>query len=314
MFVCVSLNPAVDKRLTLGALRVGKVNRACKAHAAPGGKAAHVAMVLRTLGAEPLWLGFAGGETGATLVEGLRKMDIQVHAVPVAGSTRTNLEIIDDETKVTEVLEPGPKVSNEELQEYQQSFERILATRAEAATVTLSGSLPPGVPTDFYATLIASAHRHGSRVLLDASGEPLKSGLEACPDFVKPNQEEAEWLSGSIIQGPVSAGDVLKEFLGMGAAAGAISLGADGLVWRSKSAEQALIARGPRQVSRSCVGSGDASLAGFAFAASQELPPVEALRLAAACGVANCLADSPGRALAADIARMKEQITVETLQ
>ena len=66
MFLCVSLNPAVDKRLRLERLQVGGVNRVNEAIPAPGGKAAHVAMTLKTLGADPLWLGFAGGATGNT--------------------------------------------------------------------------------------------------------------------------------------------------------------------------------------------------------------------------------------------------------
>src|SRR3974390_1638404 len=267
MLVCVSLNPAVDKRLTLGVLQVGKVNRACRAEAAPGGKAAHVAMVLRTLGAEPLWLGFAGGATGESLVEGLRKMEIQVESITVAGSTRTNLEICDDGANVTEILEPGPYIMPEELHRFEERFEEILARSTETATVTLSGSLPQGVPTGCYAKLIALAHKHRSRVFLDTSGEPLKLGLTACPDFVKPNREEAEWLRGSIIQGPRSAVEVLPELLQIGAGAAAISLGSDGMVWRSKKEERALMAWVPQQEAQSCLGRGDASLAGFAFAA-----------------------------------------------
>ena len=72
MFLCVSLNPAMDKRLRLERLRLGDVNRATEDAPAPGGKAAHVAMVLKTLGADPVWLGFAGGATGKALIDGLR--------------------------------------------------------------------------------------------------------------------------------------------------------------------------------------------------------------------------------------------------
>lgn len=313
MFLCVSLNPAVDKRLTMRALEVGKVNRACKAEGAPGGKAAHVAMVLKTLGAEPRWLGFAGGATGTAVVEGLREMGIGVETVAIAGETRTNLEIIEDEERVTEILEPGPLVSREELGQFGERLERILAKSGENATVAFSGSLPAGAPSDTYATLIGVARKYRSRVLLDTSGEALKAGLAAGPDFVKPNQEEAEWLSGERIEDARSAGVVLKKILRAGAGAAAISLGADGLVWQSGKEQQALFARIPRQASRFCVGSGDATLAGFAFAAQQGLLPVEALRLAAACGVANCLADGPGRARAGDIARLKDEISVETL-
>jgi 1-phosphofructokinase family hexose kinase len=313
MFLCVSMNAAVDWRLKLPRLQPGAVNRVTEASAAPGGKAAHVAMVLQTLGANPTWLGFAGGTTGKVLVEGLREMGIHAEAVPTAGLTRMNLEIIDESGTVTEVLEPGPCVSRPELQSMEETFERLLAGLTEDATVLLSGSLPPGVPRDYYATLISRAHKHGSRAFLDTSGEPLKLALRERPDFVKPNQEEAESLTGSPIQGPPSAGNTLHLILQAGAAAVAISLGAQGLLFRSARDGDSLFARVPEQPAQSCVGSGDATLAGFAFAAAQGLDAAESLRLAAACGAANCLADGPGRARSADIMRLKEEIRIEKL-
>ena len=313
MFLCVSMNPAVDWRLKLPRLQPGAVNRVTGASAAPGGKATHVAMVLQTLGAKPTWLGFAGGTTGKVLVEGLREIGIRVEAVPTAGSTRMNLEIIDESGTVTEVLEPGPCVSRSELQSIEETFERLLAGHTENATVLLSGSLPPGVPRDYYATMISQAHKRRNRVFLDTSGEPLKFALREHPDFVKPNQEEAEWLTGTSIQGSSSAGNALQQILHSGAAAGAISLGAKGLAFRSARDSEAFFARVPEQPAQSCVGSGDATLAGFAFAAVHGLDAAESLRLAAACGAANCLADGPGRARAADIARLKQQIRIEKL-
>jgi 1-phosphofructokinase family hexose kinase len=313
MFVCVSLNPGLDKRLALRALQVGKVNRVISVEAAPGGKAAHVAMVLRTLGASPVWLGFAGGASGEALLAGLRSLEIQVAPTAIAGVTRTNLEIVEDDARVTEVLEPGPTIAPQELERFEQVFARTLEKSAEPPVVVLSGSLPPGVPSDYYATLIRLAGARGSRVLLDTSGAALKAGLAAKPDLVKPNQHEAESLTDCTITDTACAGGALKRVLDMGARAAAISLGAEGLVWRAATDERTLVARVPKQASRSCVGSGDATLAGFAYAAWRGLPPVETLRLAAACGVANCLADAPGRARAIDIARLKDEIHVGPL-
>jgi 1-phosphofructokinase family hexose kinase len=313
MFLCVSMNPAVDWSLKLPRLQTGAVNRVTEASSAPGGKAAHVAMVLQTLGANPTWLGFAGGTTGKVLVEGLREIGIQVEAVSTAGATRMNLEMIDQNGTVTEVLEPGPCLSSAELQSMETTFERLLSGLTGEASVLLSGSLPPSVPRDYYATLISRAHKHGNRVFLDTSGEPLKLALREHPDFIKPNQEEAESLTGSPIQGSSSAAKALQQILQAGAAAGAISLGAQGLVWRSAADADALFAHVPEQPAQSCVGSGDATLAGFAFAAAQGLDAAESLRLAAACGAANCLADGPGHARVADIARLKDEIRIEQL-
>lgn len=314
MFLCVSLNPAIDKRLRLRRLNRGHVNRAVEAAQAPGGKAAHVAMVLRTLGADPLWMGFAGGPTGNALVEGLKALSIRVEAVPSASTTRMNVEILENEGGVTEILEPGGTISAEELKTLQEVYVAALRKSAGKTTVILSGSLPPGLREDYYATLIELGHQCGCRVFVDTSGEPLRLALKAHPDFVKPNQEEAEWLSGRVINGPRSAGEVLKMIIGKGASAGAISLGSRGLLWQPAKDGEVLLAKVPEMVGRSTVGSGDSTLAGFAFAEHEGLEAGESLCLAAACGAANCLADGPGLARADDIERLKKEIHVEIVQ
>jgi 1-phosphofructokinase family hexose kinase len=314
VFLCVSLNPAIDKRMRLERLHLGRVNRGMEVTPAPGGKAAHVAMVLRTLGAEPIWLGFAGGPTGTALTEGLNAMSIRAEAVTTANATRMNLEILEDDGAVTEILEPGQPITTEELERLQIAFEQALRRAAGKATAILSGSLPPGVPKGYYATLIGLGHEYACRLIVDTSGEPLRLALKAHPDLVKPNQEEAEWLSGCVIEGARSAENALKNILSAGAKAGAISLGADGLIWRSTNEKKTLFAKVPQLTVRSSVGSGDATLAGFAFADHQGLEPAEALRLAAACGAANCFAEGPGRARADDIVRLKKEIRVEILQ
>jgi 1-phosphofructokinase family hexose kinase len=313
VFLCVSLNPAIDKRLRLGRFQPGRVNRVSEVTQAPGGKAVHVAMVLQTLGGNPVWLGFAGGAAGEALVGGLQRLSIPAEVVPTAGCTRTNLEIIESGGSVTEILEPGENVGAGELERMSDAFQKLVSKHGTAATAIISGSLPPGAPADYCLTLTELAHHHGSKVFVDTSGEPFRAALAGRPDFVKPNREEAESWRGKKIEGIRSAESALRAILDAGAAAGAITLGGDGLVWRSTNGKT-LCATGPSLVARSCVGSGDATLAGFAFAAQEGFDPAESVRLAAACGSANCLADGPGRGRAVDIARLKEEIEVRALE
>src|SRR5207253_11094891 len=82
LFFCVSLNPAIDTRLVLYEFQVGRVNRVSEVHRTPGGKAAHVAMALQGLGANPRRIGFAGGATGNELIEGLRRVKIEAGSMP----------------------------------------------------------------------------------------------------------------------------------------------------------------------------------------------------------------------------------------
>jgi 1-phosphofructokinase family hexose kinase len=310
MFVCISPNPAIDKRLRLPRLVPGGVNRATEVRPAPGGKATHVAMAL---GADPLWIGFIGGASGQELLKGLREIGIRIKAVTLQQATRVNLEIIDNSAIVTEILEPGATPAEDEIASFLTACEETFAQVKRQAIIIASGSLPPGVPQDFYATLLVRARRHGCRFFLDTSGEPLRSAIAACPDFVKPNREEAEWLTGGVITDLPSAVAAIRRLLSAGAKSAAISLGERGLVWCPGEGQTVYFAPPVTLQVRSTVGSGDATVAAFAHAAAAGLSPEETLRLAAACGAANCLADSPGAARAGDIHRLQKEIHVEIL-
>jgi 1-phosphofructokinase family hexose kinase len=312
MFVCVSANPAIDNRLRVPKLLPGHVNRAVQSLPAPGGKAAHVAMVLRELGAEPLWVGITGGASGQALVEGLQELKIHTRPVPVRNATRINLEIIDDDGAVTEILEPGPAVGPAESNLFQKTCNDLFSDSRGRVMAILSGSVPPGMPQEIYFQLIEAVHKFGGKAFLDASADPLKIALRAKPDFVKPNREEAEWLTGKAITDVSSAAASIRELISSGAKSAAISLGKNGLVWRPAECKTIYYAH-PLQVPvRSSVGCGDATTAAFAYAAASGLSPEESLRLAAASGAANCLAEAPGRVKAADIQRLREEVRIET--
>jgi len=308
MFLCVSANPAIDKRIQVAEFRIAAVNRAKEAFPEPGGKAAHVALALRALGAKPRWIGFAGGATGDFLVEGLEKLGISVLAFPVRAPTRENLAIVDRAGGVTELLEPGGAVSAEELGRFRKACEREFARGRKALTVILSGSLPPGLPASFYGELVCAAHKQGCRVILDTSGEGLRLGMAAGPDLVKPNREEAEAATGQTIENRASAATLARQMARMGPGSVALSLGKEGVLWSGSGTT--LVATAPEVKGRSAVGSGDAMVAGFAYAGEKKLPPREALRLAVACGTANCFAESPGRIRLSDVKRMQRRVRV----
>jgi 1-phosphofructokinase family hexose kinase len=314
VIVCVSLNPAIDTRLNVTSLGRGKVNRANSATPEPGGKSLHVAMVLHTLGADPLWIGLTGSAAGKDLADGIRAMGIRTRTIEIAQATRTNLEIVENDGTVTEILEPGPAVTEYELERLQRLYEAELNAAGQNAIAVLSGSLPRNVPADFYAKLIQVGHDRGCRVCLDTSGEPLRQALSAKPDLVKPNQHEAEWLSEFAIADRRTAQRAAEKILGAGAASVAISMGAAGIVYRSPVDRTAFVANVPNVAMRSSTGSGDAAMAGFAFAAERGLGASDALRLAAACGTANCLAEGPGKARATDIERLQGEIEVRELR
>jgi 1-phosphofructokinase family hexose kinase len=313
MLICVSANPAIDKRLMLPSLVPGQVLRARAVQSFPGGKGAHVAMVLRTLGEAPHWIGTCGGATGAELAAGLSALGIHATPCPSGQTTRTNMEIIEDGGCVTEILEPGTAPSSAELHDFEKACAHLFAEGRERAWVIFSGSLPAGAPADLYARLIVRAGEFGCRTLIDTSGEPLRLTLAAHPDFVKPNREEAAHLLGAPIGSLAGAAQAIRQLMNLGARSAALSLGAEGLLYCCAEESKVLFAPALSLRPRSTVGCGDSALAGFAHAMAGKSSPEEALRLAAACAAANCVADSPGAARLEDIQEFRDQISVQLL-
>jgi len=313
MFLCISANPAIDKQIHIGEFRAGAVNRAQEVICEPGGKAAHVAMTLRALGATAKWLGFAGGSTGKDLVSGLKGLGIQVRAIPVRAATRENMAIVDRAGSVTEILEPGRPPSSRELRSFQKACEGLFARGKMNLCVILSGSLPRSVPTNFYALLIRAAHVQSCRVILDTSGEALRQGVKAGPDLVKPNRDEAEAVTGVKIHDVSSARKALKRIMSMGARSAAVSLGKDGLLWSAGAGQPVWHAKAPELKGRSAVGSGDAAVAGFAYGMVEGLEKENILKLAVCCGSANYLGKSPGHIAFSAVRKIEKTVSVKAL-
>jgi 1-phosphofructokinase family hexose kinase len=311
--VCVSANPAMDRRLRVVSLTAGEVNRVKSAQGFAGGKAAHVAMAACALSARAAWVGFLSGAIGQECARQLALLGIQIAVIPTASSTRVNLEIIDELGRVTEILEPGTAPSVEESDEFLRACVRGIRDEWKPAVLVISGSLPVGLRADFYVALIEAARAANTKVFVDTSGEALRESAKAHPDFVKVNRAEAEALAGrplATLQDVILAVRIIVD-RGVGTAA--ITLGRDGLIWLERKGGPLWQARPPQMKAISTVGSGDATLAGFAHAAAQGISGEEAVRLATACGAANCVAHAPGRIELATVQALTPQIEVQRL-
>ncbi len=311
--LCVSANPAVDRRVYVDALILGEVNRARSSLAMPGGKAAHMAMAARALGVDANWIGFLGGAIGDQVETELRKLAIAVSPIRTEAATRVNLEVVEDSGRITEMLEPGGQITGDEQTELLRLFAQNLSGDWKGALVVISGSLPPGLPANFFVQLIDVAKKAGSTVFLDTSGDALKEGIAAKPNFVKPNRKEVEVLLGRALPDVQAVVAAAREIISQGAGSVAITLGAEGLVWLESKAGPAWFAQPPKLKTISTVGCGDTTLAGFAYGALRGLSGEEALRFATACGAANCLAELEGRISASDVQDLLPKVTIKSL-
>jgi 1-phosphofructokinase family hexose kinase len=279
-----------------------------------GGKAAHVATAAQALGHHVVWSGFLGGAIGNACCDGLHALGIDVIAFPSSAATRINLEIIDESSAVTEILEPGVAPSVEEQTAMLDFCTKAFAGQWKGAILAISGSLPPGMRSDFYAELIHSAYAAGSKAFVDTSGDWLVRALEAKPHLVKINRQEAETFLKKTITNDEAALAAAEELIHFGATSVAITLGDAGLVWVESAGGPAWRAAPPKVQCFSGVGCGDATLAGFMLGEQRKLPPEEALRLATATGAANCLAKWPGRIEKETVESLMSEVQIQQLR
>ena len=313
VILCVSANPGMDRRLRMKSLVAGSINRASSAEGFAGGKAAHVAMAAHALLAKSVWIAFLGGAIGEECVTQMESLGVRVVSMPSSAPTRVNLEIIDDSGQITEILEPGGAPAAREAQEFLQRCRREIENAGGIGLLAISGRLPSGVGPDLYVSLIETARANGLPSFIDSSGEALRLSVEAKPQFVKVNRQEAEDLIGKAVRTTPEAVSAAQEIIRRGAASVAITLGSEGLIWVEANDGPVWKAKPPQLQVVSAVGSGDATLAGFARAATLGITGEDAIRLAAACGAANCSAIAPGRIELATVKSLLPQIEVQRL-
>jgi 1-phosphofructokinase family hexose kinase len=313
VILCVSANPGMDRRLHIKSVVVGGINRASSAQGFAGGKAAHVAMAAHALMAKTVWIGFLGGAIGEECAAQMESLGVHVVSVPTAAHTRVNLELIEDSGEITEILEPGGEPAAGEAHEFLLRCYKEIENAGQRALLVISGRLPSGVAPSLYVSLIEAARAGGVETFVDTSGEALRVSIEAKPGFVKTNRQEAEELIGEPLQTTQEAVSAAREIIRRGAAGAAITLGSEGLIWVESKNGPVWKARPPRLTVISTVGCGDATLAGFAHAAAQGITGEDAIRLAVACGAANCSALAPGRIELATVHALLPQIEVQRL-
>ncbi|EXF25925.1 1-phosphofructokinase [Nesterenkonia sp. AN1] len=336
MIVTFTPNPSLDKTLELDApLRPGAVQRAISHTTDPGGKGVNISRALTAAGTPSLAV--LPGDPGDPVLLALQELGVSARALPLGAPLRTNTAITDPQGITTKINEPGPTF---DAALTSSLLELLLQASEGASWVALAGSLPPGVPVDFYAQAITALRRtfgeQAPKIALDTSGEPMAAALPAGPDLIKPNAEEllelhaaftgsistdldtAQRLADALETDPARAVQLATELQHHGARAALVTLGAHGAVLiphlettPSVDAPTALRAWGPAIAPRSTVGAGDASLAGFIAAAQSGASETDSLKHAMAMGRA--AAELPGSIMPTPQDLSTEEISTEHL-
>ena len=304
MILCLGLTPTVQRTQRFAHLTLGEVNRATETTTTASGKAVNVARVLHTLGAPVSLIQPLGGGSGHYVHENL-PFEQEVIWAEDKASTRTCCTLLSGD-RTTELVEEAAPLSEADTE---RVIAAALAKLPGALVLALSGSLPPGVDSDFYARLCAAA---SVPVVVDAQKAPLRLALCAHPYLVKPNRQETVAALGL----PEST-DALGCALALCAAgaqnalvsegkAGAVLLTHTGVAWRILP---------PEITPLNPIGSGDALMAGLLFSHFvQQETLLNSVRFGTACAAANCLTLTSGVVHPEDINQLLSQVVLESVQ
>ncbi|WP_232697331.1 1-phosphofructokinase [Brevibacillus daliensis] len=308
MILTVTCNPSIDCRYNLPSFQKNGVHRSKQLQRTAGGKGLNVSRVLHLLGNSFMSTGFLGGTNGNWILNELNQMGIQHQFVPIQEETRSCLAILTEEPSQTEILEQGPRISQEEKNVFLNVFESLLE---KAEWISASGSLPLGLGSDFYLELGKLVRQKGKKFILDSSGESLEMGIMAQPFLIKPNREEFASMFQEEMHNLEQVAKRARELCHRGVQNVLVSLGGDGALLVTDSTILKADIPAIRVVNP--VGSGDAMIAGCLHAFANEGSIDEALRYGCATGMANALEEETGKVDPDLVKDLASKVVIRTL-
>ena len=290
MIITVTPNPAVDKIYGIDQLKVGAatqdefLTRATWSETSAGGKGINVSIFLARMGMESVAMGFVGGHTGHVVVGDLRDEGVTTNFVWVQEETRTNVTILEQGREHIPILinEAGTSVSQQEISRFMRRYKRMIK---RASWVVLGGSLPPGIPDDFYRGLVELAKQEGVKVAMSAGGSALTHALPACPYLVKPDIRERLSMEGADLstrEAIITAG---KSMVACGVEMIIVSHEFTGDIVITRDAIWEIRARVSATAFKNLVGADDALLGGLIYKLNQDSGIEEALRFGLAASI-----------------------------
>lgn len=310
MIVTVTMNPAIDKTARIEEFIYGKLNRIDSTSVDVGGKGINVSKVIYNLGGETIATGFIGGNNGVVIEKDLKYRGIKVDFVIVNQETRTNLKLIDETGKVTELNEIGPTISDKQIEIL---TDKIVSLAKEDTLFVLTGSIPNGLEPTIYRDIIFKIQEKKAKVFLDADGDAFAFGLEAKPDIIKPNRYELQKYFK--VEGDSTKEELIdmgKKLQNKGIDIVIISLGEEGVLFFVH--QSVFEVPGINVEVKSPVGAGDALVGAYVWGLDKGLPMEEIIKtaVAASAGAVTTVGTKPP--MKEVIEALKKEVTIKKLQ
>lgn len=256
MLYTLTTNPAIDMNMNTVGLLPNQVNRTLDTVYSPNGKGVNVSLVLDHYQMESTILGFFGGFTGKYIVDELEKRKLKVLPTWIEGDTRINIFVNDGEDEF-KLVNSGSFVNTE----YQERFLQKLKQIEDMEVLVISGSLPPGIDSNYYDLILKICQEKGTKVILDISSEKLSDLLNYQPYLIKPNDDELEEIFGLKTETKKEAKKACQLLHRLGAENILLTRGEKGSYFSNGKEFYSVTAQKVNLVSSACAG--DASLAAF---------------------------------------------------
>ena len=309
MIYTVTLNPALDKTVTIPRFALDSVNRISELREDPGGKGINVSKVIAKLGGTSRAIALLGGAVGEKIELALEGMGIDVWAFEANGETRTNTKVVDPVLDThTDINEPGPEAT---LALLDGTLASLADAIQEGDIVVLSGSLPKGAPVATYETWCRTCSGAGAKVFLDADGDALSHGLKALPYLAKPNDAELSRICGRELKDVTAIASEARAIVERGVSRVVVSMGGAGALFAESG--RTLLAHSPKVPVGSTVGAGDSVVAALAFAEERGMSLEETARLSMATGAANVMQSGTQAAERELVDSLLDKVSLEEL-
>ncbi len=306
--VTLTMNPSIDISSGVGQVFPDRKLRCGRSVYGPGGGGINVSRAIGILGGKSSALYPAGGTFGEMLDEFMEQEGIAHRSIFTEGPTRENITILEESTgRQFRFGMTGPTLKEEE---WWQCLKVVSFLRPKPGYLVASGSLPPGVPDDFYARVADIASQLGARLIVDTSGEPLRFASQAGAYLLKPNMREMKDLVGHEIRDEFELEDSARELIGKGRVeAVVISLGAEGALAVSGNGCEHV--RAPSVQVSSVVGAGDSMVAGIVLSLARGKTLGEAVSFGVAAGAAATMSPGTGLCCRGDTERLFRQVVIK---
>lgn len=308
--VTLTLNPCIDRTITIEKpIEIGGTHKVSSTREEVGGKGINVSGVLNNWNVPTMCLGFDFRGSKLPVARALRDRGIPAWLHSVDGKLRCNIKVFDNtEGTMTEFNERGMEVSSEDIVAICRLIDQQLKEMNQDDLLVLTGSVPPGVPTDFYRQVIERAGEKGIRTVLDASGDLLKEGIKAKPFALKPNKEELETILGHKIQSEEEICEVCNFLIEQGIEYICVTLGDKGakLICR-----EGIYHADPLDLEvKGIQGAGDSVVAGMCVAISEGKKPEDILKYAMAAAAGSLILEGTQMCRWEDFQRFLPEINV----